>query len=132
VTDAIVFSRWLVVLLALAGILANLAISSDIKRNRRAARAMGQNGDLEDTARIDVRGTRAAVGAHAMFLVLGLLAAGSPIPDARIVLVFGVEVSRAFLGLGFALLWDAIQALVVLAQIRNQFDRVRYRSRLRT
>lgn len=138
-TISIEATRLLVVLLALAGILANFGISRDIRRNRRASRLLAAAGevsqqelaDLEDTARIDIRGARASAGAHAMFLALGLIALGSPVPGTDTVPLFGTHVSRALVSLGFAILWDAIQAVVVGAQVRNQLARVRYRRRPR-
>lgn len=136
-TFAIIATRLLVVLLALLGILANLAISSDVKRNRRGARLLREVeeldeatlADLEETARIDVRGARASAGAHAMFLVLGVVEMGVPVPPGGSIHLFGAEMSRQVLALGFAILWDAIQALVVVAQVRNQLARMRYRRR---
>jgi hypothetical protein len=136
-TLAIAAARMLVVLLALAGVAANLAIVGDVQRNRRASRLLYSRlelnatalADLEDTARIDIRGGRASAGAHAMFLALGLVEVGLPVPASTSVHVFGLLIARPLLALGFAILWDGIQALVVGAQVRNQLARMRYRSR---
>jgi hypothetical protein len=139
VTQAIFVARALVALLALVGVAANLAIASDVQRNRRASRLLTTRqelsasalADLEDTARIDIRGASASAGAHAMFLVLGLIEIGLPVPSGGSIHVFGLLIARQALALGFAILWDGIQAVVVGAQVRNQFARVGYRSRAR-
>ena len=127
-TVVVMVLRVLVGLLAITGIAVNLAISSDIKKNLRAAILLGKNQSLVETARIDIRGARASAGAHAMFLVLGLLALGSPVPLPGKILVLGHLIPRQLFTITFVILWDAIQLLVVMAQARNQLDRMRYRN----
>ena len=124
----IIILRIFVALLALIGIVVNLSISSDVKKNLRAVLLLGKNQSLIETARIDIRGARSSAGAHAMFLVLGLLALGSPVPLPGNIIVLGNSVPRQLLAITFVCLWDAIQLIVVIAQIRNQIARVRYRT----
>ncbi len=125
----IIITRVLVVLLGLVGITANLLIAQDIRNNLRAAKFLKANGTLAKTAQIDVRGARASAGAHAMFLLLGIVALGTVIPMPLNTKVFGLVFNRQILTLVFTSLWDSIQAVVVLAQVFNQIERVQYRKK---
>ena len=83
----------------------------------RARARLGLNGDLEVVGRVARRGALASMLMHGAFLVLGISALLSRPPPQ----IYGRSVM-------VATIYVVVQLVVVIAQVRNQFDRSRVRA----
>ena len=104
---------WTFTLLALAGVAVSLITGLDAWEDLRVRARAGKNGDLATSGRIARRGAFASMLLHAGFLALGVTAVMAPLPSSA-------RYGRAEFA---AVIFIVVQAGVVAAQIRNQFDR---------
>lgn len=126
--EALITVRLFYVALAIAGLAVSGYTSRDCYLDLRARRAAGQNGDLEAIGRIGLRSSLAvAAPLHFGFLLLGLVALGSPAALPGYAVVFGRPISRVLLTELFSMLYILIQGSVLMAQLRNQYDRIQVR-----